>query len=71
MSKDYLKHIRQTHAEHKDEAWCGYKLSSFDWAFMDSDHAAYNGLDEGRLVACKKCVAKIVKGLTNGPPPGE
>jgi hypothetical protein len=66
VSDDYLKHIRQTHADHKNEAWCGQPLTQSDWAFTDIDHATYNGLHEGRLVACKKCVAQIVKALSNG-----
>jgi hypothetical protein len=45
--------------------WCGqnYELEPF---FMDADHAAQNGEQKGRLVACPECVARIVEALQNG-----
>lgn len=46
------------------EAWCGRAL--FGFHFQDIDHAALNGRQEGRLVACSGCVSEIVAGLKNG-----
>lgn len=46
------------------EAWCGRQLSGFH--FVDIDHAALNGRQEGRLVACSTCVREIVAALENG-----
>jgi len=46
-------------------SWCGksYELQPF---FHDIDHAALNGENGGRLVACPECVDEIIKGLKNG-----
>lgn len=33
---------------------------------MNIDHAALNGREEGRLVACPDCVAKVLAALRNG-----
>lgn len=60
---EVIKHIRHTHEELKGTAWCGRELFHHDWAFVDIDHAAYNARNGGRLLACKKCVAAIVKTL--------
>lgn len=47
-------------------SWCGKQLWRYDWVFTSVDHAAMNGREDGRLVACKKCTRAIIKGLTNG-----
>ena len=57
--------IRQTHAEHLRETWCGQRVL-LDFVFINLDHAAYNGLEGGRLVACPECTAAAIKGLTAG-----
>lgn len=44
--------------------WCGRWVIGF--RFADIDHAAMNGRNDGRLVACQACVRKIVKALQNG-----
>ena len=45
--------------------WCGKPLL-FDFAFVGVDHAAENGRQNGRLVACGKCVDAAIKALRNG-----
>lgn len=44
--------------------WCGRPATG--WDFVDTDHAANNGLHKGRLVACRECVAAITTALQNG-----
>jgi hypothetical protein len=63
---DYIKHIAHDcdFPELKGKTWCGREVEGF--AFVDIDHAAYNGRNEGRLVACKSCVAAVLKALQNG-----
>lgn len=46
-------------------SWCGRRVS-FEHCFESIDHAAHNGRDEGRIVACKDCVLAITKALSNG-----
>lgn len=60
---DYIKHIRHTHEEKKNTSWCGKELYSHDWTFLGIDHAAYSAQQGDRLVACKKCVAAVIKVL--------
>lgn len=60
---EWIKCVRRSHAEHVNETWCGQPISAFDWCFVDANHAAENGLQGGRLVACPECVAKITAAL--------
>jgi hypothetical protein len=46
-------------------AWCGRNVS-MEFHFTSIDHAAENGLREGRLVVCPECFAAIVLALRNG-----
>lgn len=57
--EEYVKHIRHTHADKKNVAWCGEPLTQFDWTFLDIDHAAYNAQQGGYLVTCPKCVEAV------------
>lgn len=63
MSRDWIRHIRHTHAEMKEKAWCGRKLPQTEWAFVDIDHAAYASMHNDRLAPCKKCIAAAIKAL--------
>jgi NifU-like protein involved in Fe-S cluster formation len=45
-------------------SWCG-KLIALEWAFNSIDHAAFNALGNGRLVACPDCVKAINDVLTS------
>lgn len=65
---EWIKCIRQTRVEHKGKTWCGRQLSDFDWAFVDVDHAANNGANGGRLVACPQCVEAAAKALRSPNP---
>lgn len=60
---DWIKCIRHTHEEMKTTSWCGRQLWGYEWAFVDIDHAVYNAMNSGRLLACKECVAKVVATL--------
>lgn len=58
---DYVTCVEHTHEERKGTAWCGRRVTGF--RFVGLDHAAYNALASGRLVACPECVAAAVKAL--------
>ena len=47
----------------QNKSWCGSDEKPY---FVDAGHAALNGLNNGRLVACPKCVAAIHVALCNG-----
>jgi len=42
----------------EERAWCGRDVAG-EWTFVDASHAALNGNNEGRLVACPDCVRRI------------
>lgn len=44
-------------------SWCGGAERPF---LVDPAHAALNGRNGGRLVACRECVAAIHRALQNG-----
>ena len=56
---EVVKHIMHTNADNKGTSWCGRQLFGFN--FINIDHAIYNIINEGRLLACKKCINKIIK----------
>lgn len=45
------------------KTWCGRKESPH---FVDVNHAALNGKQEGRLIVCGECRHEIIKALSNG-----
>lgn len=61
MREEYIKCVRLS-SQYK-ATWCGSGDVS---GFIDVDHAALNGKDEGRLVVCPECREAIVKALLNG-----
>ncbi len=63
MAGEFIKHVRQTHADRSKLSWCGESLLPFDWAFENIDHATYNALNNGSNVACPECVRVIVEAL--------
>lgn len=56
---EYIKCIQHTHAERKKTSWCGKSLSSFDWSFVDIDHAVYATMNNDRLIPCRECITAI------------
>lgn len=62
---EYMKCIRRSHADHRAESWCG-RLVNEEFVFDGLDHAAENGLQQGRLVACPQCVEVASAALRNG-----
>lgn len=45
-------------------SWCGRRID-MEFHFQDIDHAAVNGYNKGRLVACPDCVRNVVTALEN------
>ncbi len=62
---DWVQCINRTHEEHKGESWCG-RPKAMEFRFTSLDHAAENGRQEGRLVACPDCVDAACTALRNG-----
>ncbi len=59
---DHIKCIKNL----EELTWCGRPYSSMGWLFQSIDHAALNGDQEGRLVACPECTKAVIKALSNG-----
>lgn len=59
---DYVKCIAHTREEKLGESWCGRALSN-EWHFTSIEHAIYNALDGGRLVACPACIEAVRRAL--------
>lgn len=62
---EYIKCISDTHEDNKGKSWCGRRLFA-EFAFVDADHAAMNGRNNGRLVACAECTRLIMAAMQNG-----
>lgn len=62
--KEWQHHVADTDEENKGRAWCGAWIVGFH--FVDADHAALNGRNEGRTVPCPACRDAIIKALMNG-----
>lgn len=56
--------IERKHVDHKGKSWCGKRV--FGFLFVDVSHAAENGAQQGRLVACRECAHTITVALQNG-----
>lgn len=61
---EYVKCIKRTHDDYSHLTWCGKRVQ--DFCFVDLDHAAENGNNQGRLVACKNCTKAAIKALQTG-----
>lgn len=61
---DYVHCIERAHVHYKGMSWCGKPV--FGFKFVSIDHAAENGKQQGRLVACPECVEAITQALKNG-----
>lgn len=46
-------------------SWCGKDVRGAFY-FIGADHAAENGINEGRLVACPQCVEAVTEALRVG-----
>lgn len=55
--------IKHSHFSLKDKSWCGKKLETFDWAFNDLDHAAYNQ-NHMSVSVCPECIQAACEVLT-------
>lgn len=60
---EWVKCIEHDHADLKGQSWCGRALPPSEFRFAGVDHAAENGRQGGRLVACSECVLKIAEAL--------
>ncbi|MDU4150339.1 MAG: hypothetical protein E7H83_01965 [Enterobacteriaceae bacterium] len=47
--------------KHEIETWCGAKLETFDWYFVDAHHALLAVDKSSSVSPCKKCLAAIIK----------
>lgn len=64
--RDCVRCVADTHEDAKGHTWCGRKIEPLEWTFTGADHAAMNGRNGDRLVACPQCVKAIEAGLRNG-----
>lgn len=62
--QEWQHHVRQTHAQRTSLAWCGVPLCSFDWAFVNIDHAVHTVQQLSRLQPCPDCARAIVAELS-------
>lgn len=62
---EHVKCIEDNHVDNQGKSWCG-RYIVFEFTFTSIDHAAMNGRNGSRLVACKACTDAVVKSLSNG-----
>lgn len=62
---EWVHCVSHDHADLRDISWCGRNVSA-EFRFIGVDHAAENGRQGGRLVACRECVAAIIEALQQG-----
>lgn len=55
-----IAHIQQTMEKNKTKTWCGMDAKN-KWCFVSVDHAVYNRINEGRIIACKRCLKAVMK----------
>lgn len=60
---DYIRCIQHTRADKRGTSWCGQRVAQ-EFTFASIDHAVYNKLRNGRLIACPECVTAVVESLT-------
>lgn len=65
------KHVRHTHAELKNRAWCGAELHATDWTFQDVDHLLYHVAQQGGVPWCAACCDSIKSVIGGGEIPKE
>jgi hypothetical protein len=65
--KEWQKHIRRTRADKLHESWCGVRLYSHDWTFVDVDHALHSIEMGTRVAPCPACLAKIQEIIAGAP----
>lgn len=63
---EWVHCVGYDHIARQRQTWCGRTLEPFEWMFMNPSHAAENGRQDGRLVACPACVEAITTALRNG-----
>jgi hypothetical protein len=63
---EWVKCINDAHLDNTGLSWCGCRIETFEFSFVDIGHAAMNGRNGGRLVACPECVSAICEALRNG-----
>jgi hypothetical protein len=60
---EYVRCVRRAANGTEHMTYCGREISDNENAFTDVNHAAENGMSEGRLVACPKCRKVIASAL--------
>ena len=62
---EYVKCVRYGDVNGVQQTWCG-RQTTMEFHFTNTEHAALNGKQNGRHVACPDCVDEIVKALKSG-----
>ena len=64
VREEHITCIAHDHADYERKTWCGADADGRE--FTSVDHAAYNGLSQGRYMVCRECLEAVVKALCNG-----
>lgn len=65
MMNEEIICISRTHVGLVGRSWCGRNIQG-QFYFVGADHAAENGITQGRLVACPRCVEAVTRALKAG-----
>lgn len=69
MRHEYVTCIADTQVGKEGLSWCG-RMVSHEFHYTDIDHAAFDGRQGGRLVACQDCVRAVAAALRTPPEVG-
>lgn len=64
-NRQHVACIADIHEESKGKSWCGRNIKN-QFHFVDIDHAAINGRNNGRLEVCSECMQEIISSLKAG-----
>ena len=65
---EYTRCVQVNHADYARQTWCGKRLDE-GFVFQGVEHAAYNAMNQGRLLTCPDCQSAIVSALVDGQSP--
>jgi hypothetical protein len=60
---EHVKCVKRTAKSVQHMTYCGREIWDTEFAFEDANHAAENGMAEGRLIACPKCRKTIAAAM--------
>ena len=61
--EEWQHHVRHSHNDHTQSAWCGVTIGTMDWCFVTIDHAAYSLRNRNRMQPCPACMKAIISTL--------